>query len=129
MAKKVYQELARLVDARLRCIERGNEEWVNRHEEKIEQIMKKYAPRGSGIDNGTKIDLDKSHGEKLIFTFSYHYMNENGFYEKWYDYNAIVKPSLRFGCEIRIIGKKIYGIKDYFYAMFDSFLDENIEYD
>jgi hypothetical protein len=56
--------------------------------------LESFLPRGSGIDSGTKIDLDKSQPDKIILTFDYHHMNEDGFYDGWScDWKAIITPT------------------------------------
>jgi hypothetical protein len=67
--RPLYRELASMVQARLNCIERNNTEWQDKHEERILKLVSDHMPSGSGIDNGTKIDLDASTGEKLVFHF------------------------------------------------------------
>ena len=75
---KLYRLLASSVDAYHRCIETKNTEWEGKHKETIETLVDEFMPGGSGIDNGTKIDLDSSTGEKLVFTLGYHHMNDVG---------------------------------------------------
>jgi hypothetical protein len=72
--KPVFRELACLVDARLRCLATGNT-FAEQHEERILSICEEQLPSGSGIDCGTKIDLDKSTGDKLVFIVAYHHMD------------------------------------------------------
>lgn len=45
--------------------------------------LEDFLPSGSGIDSGTKIDLEKSQPDKIILTFDFHHMNEDGFYDGW----------------------------------------------
>jgi len=89
---KTYKALARLIGAKQNCITNKNEVWLERHQARIDEIMK-TAPSGSGIDCGTKL-LDDSTDELLLFSFSYHHMNEDGFYTHWTNHLAIVQGSL-----------------------------------
>jgi len=113
MITKIYQLLATKLDARARCLEKGNTEWFAHHEVAILDIMRDTAPSGSGIDNGTSIDLDKSTGNRLVFDMSFHHMDENGMYDGWTDHTIIVKPSLIFDIDVKISGRNRNNIKDY----------------
>ena len=115
---KTYENIARLVSARLSCIERGNEEWIGKHEDAILEIVENELPYGSGFDNGTTIDFSKSTGEKLVFLTSYHFMDEMGGYDGWEDYDIVVTPSLCFSYNIKVVGKNRDNIKDYIADMF-----------
>ena len=118
MSTKVYQQLASLVTARENCAKSGNDVWFDKHEEAIETIVNNYMPSGSGFDSGTKIDLDKSTGDKLVFTTSYHHMNDGGYYDGWTDHTVTVKPSLLHGFTLNISGRDRNDFKDYAYDVF-----------
>lgn len=70
-------------------------------------------PSGSGIDSGTKLDYGRSTPDKLVFTMSFHHMNDSGMYDGWTDHSITVKPSLVYGIEIGISGRNRNDIKDY----------------
>ena len=106
-------KLAQLIDAYSRCIETGNIEWRDRHEERIESLVKEHMPSGSGFDSGTYLDFDKSTGENLVFNTSFRHTNDSGMYDGWTDHEVIVTPSLMFGYSLRVTGKDKNGIKDY----------------
>lgn len=122
MSKKLYAELAGLIDARLNCLKSRNE-WAEKHEERILALVDNYMPSGSGFDSGTKIDLDASTGDKLVFHTSYHHMNENGYYDGWTDHTVTVTGSLMFGYNIKIGGRDRNGFKEYAYEVFNSALE------
>jgi hypothetical protein len=124
-ARKVYQVLASSIQARRNSIENDNSEWVFKHGEMIRQIVKDLLPSGAGIDSGTKIDLDASHGERLILTCGYHHMNDGGFYDGWTEHKIIVTPSFS-GLNIRITGRDRNQIKDHLYETFDYSLTRPI---
>ena len=128
METKLYQKLARTVDARLNCIKANNSLWIERHTEVINRLVLNYLPSGSGIDTGCQIDLDASNGNKLVIHSSYHAMNENGMYDGWYDFTVEVTPSLHLGFELKITGKfgRYQDVKDYLYQAFDAALSENL---
>src|SRR2546430_16241735 len=104
---QVYKEIASLVDAYHRCVARPTEfdTWILKHKETILSLVKEYMPSGSGIDGGTKIDLEKSTGEKLVFHFSFHHMDENGMYDGWTEHTLTVRASL-IRSEERRVGKE-----------------------
>lgn len=126
IGKPVYQVLASLVDARLRCLKTGNE-WADKHEENILAICKNELPSGSGINCGTKIDLDKSTGDKLVFNMSFHHMNDGGYYDGWTEHVVTVKPSLQFDIELSISGRDRNQIKEYLYETYRLALTEPCE--
>lgn len=59
----------------------------------LETLMRKM-PSGSGIDSGTKLLLEESSKEKLVFQVDYHHMNENGYYCGWSTRQVVITPSL-----------------------------------
>ena len=126
---KIYQKIASLQIARLNCIKNDNGDWVEKHTESLRDLMSKSGPSGSGIDNGTTFDYEKSMGEKLIFHSSFHVMNDEGYYTHWIDFYVVVVPSLCFGFDIKIKGNfgKDQDIKDIIHDRFDSFLRSEIE--
>ena len=127
MITKIYQLLAQKLDARLRCLEKGNTEWFAHHEVAILDIMRDTAPSGSGIDNGTSIDLDRSTGDRLVFELDYHHMNQDGYYDGWTAHTLTVKPSLMFGIDLRITGRDRNDIKDYLYDVYRDWLTTEVE--
>lgn len=76
-------------------------------------------PSGSGIDSGITFDLDKSSKNKFVFTFGFHFMDDNGYYDACQNYRMVIIPT--FGSyDLTIYGKNRRMIKDYFYQMFES---------
>jgi hypothetical protein len=126
MGFPVYRELAVVVGAYHTCVARGHNEWKQKHEERAEELVKRYLPSGSGIDNGVKLDWDKSTSEKLVFTFGYHHMNEHGMYSGWTDHTLIVTPSLMNLFDLRITGRDRNQIKEYLYDTFRQALREMV---
>jgi hypothetical protein len=121
----VYQQLATLITARLNCEKSGNTLWYVLHSESIEAIMK-GAPSGSGINSGTEITLDMCSPEKLVFQFSYEFMDENGYYDGSKLYRLTVRPSLAFGINITINGSNRDEIKEYLREVYDTWLCSEI---
>ena len=121
---KLYQELAKAIDARLNCIKSGNEEWFDRWDDDINKMIDSL-PHGSGIDGKTEIDLDKSTGEKIIITSEFHCMNDGGYYDGWINFKLVLTGSLRFGFNLAITGNfgKYQDIKDYLHETFSFAFD------
>ena len=132
MARYLYSELASLIDARQRCMlpsaNESQHEHASVHEDTILRLVKDFMPSGSGFDSGTKIDLDASHANKLVFTTSYHHMNDGGYYDGWTDHTVTITPSLVNDFDLRISGRNRNDIKDYMYQTFDQALNEDCEY-
>lgn len=126
MTAKLYAELAALILARLNCITSGNTEWKLRHEVRICELVFQHMPSGAGWDNGTKIDLDASHSDKLVFFGSFHHMNANGFYDGWTFHKITVTPSFAFKFHIRISGSNRNEIKDYLHDLFSVALETEV---
>lgn len=111
------KRLSGIFDAYLNCIKSNNTEWKDKHEAKIETMLEAL-PHGSGIDDGVKFDSQRSTPEKLIFTFGFHHMDENGYYDGWSEHELIITPSLQFGYRMEITGKDRNQIKEYLYQLF-----------
>lgn len=153
----LYSELACLVDARLRCGDRGEckhcgasgkvgeqcnhcepsdglgpmyfqvHPWFSTHTDRIEFLVREHMPSGSGFDNGTTIDLDHSHADKLVFNTAFHHMDDNGYYCGWTDHQVIVTPSLVHGFHVRVGGRNVRDIKDYIHEAFSQALETVVE--
>lgn len=123
--KKLFAEFASTLSAIDNCRKNGNNEWLERHETSLAKL-ESFLPRGSGIDTGTTIDRDRSKPEKLVFAFSFHHMDENGYYHGWTDHTLIVTPSLQFGYALRITGRNRNDIQDYLYETFGYALDSEV---
>lgn len=120
-ARNFVQAIASLIWARANCKESGNTEWYVLHGETIESLVRKHMPSGSGIDNGVQFDLDtNTNPDRLVFTFGFHHMDENGSYDGWTDHGVIVTPSLASGFYIEIIGPDRNDIKEYLHQVFDA---------
>lgn len=114
----VYKELAKACGAYHRCVASNNTEWETKWKEKIDEMVESF-PSGSGFDNGTKIDLDNSNDEKLVFTTAFHHMNENGMYDGWTEHTVTILPSLGLDFHIKISGRNRNDIKDCIAEMFE----------
>ena len=126
LTRKLYRELAILVDARKRCSENNKHEWYSKHTARIEMLIGEHMPSGSGIDSGVKIDYDKSTGDKLVFNTAFHHMDTHGGYDGWTEHRVIVKPSLMHGYTVTITGRNRNDIKDYLAELFSYSLDQEL---
>ena len=125
MARYLYSELATLIDARKRCIETNND-FANTHQVTIERLVRDHMPSGSGFDNGTQIDLDKSHAGRLVFSTAFHHMNETGYYDGWTEHTVRVTPSFLGGFDIRVSGRNRNDIKEYICETFGHALEQDL---
>jgi hypothetical protein len=128
--KPLYHWIASTVDARLNCIKSGNTVWLGKHTDNLNQLTN-LLPSGSGINNGTQIDLDKSTGDKLVLHTAFHHMDEHGYYAGWTEHTVTVTASLIFTLDIRVSGRNRNEIKDYLAETFMYVLMESVdvEYD
>ena len=69
------------------------DEWVETHKNTLRRILREKMPNGSGFDNGTELDLEKSTPEKLVFHTSFHHMNDGGFYNGWTEHIVTVRST------------------------------------
>lgn len=113
---KVYQALASAVVARRNCANSGNTEWFDRHSERIEELIDSL-PSGSGFDHGTKIDLERCNGERIVLLVGFHHMDEYGSYDNWTDHAVTVRPSFD-GINLSISGRNRNGIKEYIHECY-----------
>lgn len=127
--RKLYQVIANKVAAWHNCQNSDylNQEWQDRHEDDVEQLVKDHMPSGSGFDAGTTIDWDRSTGEKLVFHTSFHHMDDNGSYDGWTEHDVVVKPSLIHEFIIDVKGRNRNDIKEFIAESFDYSLSKEIE--
>jgi hypothetical protein len=124
--RKVYQAIAESLLAARNCEKAGDRsEWILRHIDRIKTLCAAALPHGSGFDNGSKIDLERSTPERLVFSTAFHHMNEHGYYDGWTEHTVIVTPSLVFGFELRVTGRNRNDIKDTIHECFHYALGAN----
>jgi len=79
-----------------------NEEWKAKHLERLE-VLEDMLPSGSGFDSGCKINVEASSKDKIVFSFEYHHMNEDGYYVGWTNYIVTVTPAFEeFDIDIQL---------------------------
>lgn len=128
-SRRTYRGLAIAVASRKRCDNGFNPEWFDKWSDRIAGVISDRFPSGSGFDAGTKIDLEKSTGDKLVFHTSFHHMNDGGYYDGWTDHTVTVTPSLEHGFHLKISGRDRNGIKDYIAGQFSHALMTELEWE
>lgn len=118
----LYRHIANAVVAMRNCRASDNMDWFARWHERLKNIERNSLPSGSGLDNGTKIDLAESGSERIVLVTSFHHMNDHGFYTKWTEHKIIVKPCLLSGFTIRVTGRDHRDVKNYLAELFDEVL-------
>lgn len=119
---RLYAKLASLIEARANCKRSGNSEWFTKHTDRILAIVRHCLPSGSGYDNATTIDLDRSTEEKIVLDTAFHHMDEFGSYDGWTHHSVTVRPSLAHGFYLTISGRNRNEIKEYIAETFHSVL-------
>jgi hypothetical protein len=127
MQKTLVSEISNAIVARRNCQESGNTEWFANWSDRLAQLAD-MLPHGSGIDSGTKIDLDASHEGKIVLYTSFHHMNDGGYYDGWTEHTITVTPSFS-GINLRIYGRNRNDIKSYLYDIFSSDLQTEVVWD
>lgn len=120
-AQKVYSEIAQLLIAINNCEKVNNQEWKHKHSDKIDELVNKYLPHGSGFDSGTKLDYDESLPSKLVFKTAFHHMDEYGYYDNWTYHTIIIRADLAFGIDIKVTGRDRNDIKEHIHSCFADF--------
>jgi len=123
---KVYERLANLIQAYKTNVERNDTIWIERHGDMIQYMIDNYLPHGSGIDGTNSIDLERSHGEKIVIYTSYHHMDDMGGYSDWTEHVITITPSLVFEINIKVSGRDRNMIKDYLGETFSLALTEEL---
>lgn len=103
--------------AKRNCQEKGCADWEAKHTEKLEALVREYMPSGSGFDSGTQLIEGSSDAKKLVFTTSFHHMDEMGGYVGWTDHKVTVRPAFQ-GLDITVSGWDKNNIKEYIWEMF-----------
>lgn len=99
---KLYQALARTMQAYITCCDTDNSEWARKHSDRLDALCLKHLPSGSGFDSGTQLCYDKCEKEQLAFDSAFHPMNEHGMYVDWVYFRVLVTPSLAFGFNLDV---------------------------
>lgn len=73
----LFLEFSRLVELRLSCLEKGDDVDAEGYEAQLHKLAETRMPNGAGFDSGTRIDLEQSRRNKLVFHTDYHHMNDS----------------------------------------------------
>lgn len=118
---KLYQAIARAVAMYHASTNSGD------YADRAESLVKEHMPSGSGFDNGTTIDLDKSNLSRLVFKTAFHHMDDHGSYCGWSDHVVTLVANLDDHV-IRVSGPNKRQIKDYIEETFYCALnDTNVD--
>lgn len=129
--RPLYKVIASSLQALQTChIDPVNPFGIDIHTETLDQA-EKLLPSGSGLDSGTKIDIGRSTEKRLVLTFGFHHMDDNGMYDGWteHEHELIVTPSLTSDFDLRITGPDRRQIKDYLYEVYDHALRDIVDSD
>jgi hypothetical protein len=126
MKTKLISRIYRSLQAMDNCLNDNKPGWAKNHSYFLDDLEKNYLPHGSGIDSGCKIDRTFKEDQITIFV-DFHNMDENGYYCGWSNFKLICKPEFD-GISMRITGKDKFFVKDYLYDLFDTVLNEEIEF-
>jgi len=123
---QLYQKIASTIIAMKNCEKFGNQKWLETHKDTLYDIERKKLPRGSGIDAGCTINIDKSSESKIVIDVPYHCMDENGYYNGWRDYQIVIKAHLAFGFTVDVKGRDYNGLKEYLADLFHHVISEEV---
>lgn len=121
----LYQVISQTLDALRNAEAKSMPSAIHWHRDSLRQF-ESMLPSGSGIDCGTKIDIDASREDRVVLTFDFHFMNDAGYYDGWGSYKAIITPSLSHGPCLRIAGRDRRSIKDYLHDTMQHALTDQL---
>lgn len=130
----VYQVMANRLIAWHNCHKSSvMEEFVRilnlqKHEDRLDELVREYLPSGSGFDNGTKLNYDRSTPDKLVFETSFHHMDNHGGYDGWTEHVVVVRPSLAHGFVVDVTGRNRNDVKTYIVETFNHVLRTKTTY-
>lgn len=129
MRMSLARTIAHTLQAYQNCKADGNKsDWADEHRRRLEQMAADLLPSGSGIDNGTSINLEQSRPERIVLDTAFHHMDQGGGYDGWTEHQVIITASLVHGLSLRITGRNRNDIKDYLYDAFDNVLSADVDY-
>jgi hypothetical protein len=129
---KVYQMLSQIIDVLQIESKHRVKKWEEMYEDDLKEIVDNYLPSGSGFDRSFRINMEKSKRDKIYFDFSYHCMNDDGYYDGWITVTGKITPSLIYGMNLKLNwhgynGKYKFLLDDYFYDVLDQYLNKEYE--
>jgi hypothetical protein len=94
----LYRAIASAITACEIRQQSGNGEWLEKHRDRAQRLVRDHMPRG------TALDVDTSTGECLVFRTSFYHVTESGSFEGRSEYTVHVTASLYVGIRLRIAG-------------------------
>ena len=116
----VAARLSSLLQAQANCRASGNTEWLEKHGARVADLLN-GAPSGSGFDCGSAL-VEGTPSNRLIFTTSFHHMDEHGGYDGWTEHKVTVRPTFT-GLDVHVSGHNRNEIKDYIAETFLAWLE------
>ena len=123
--KPLYVVISSVLQALRNCEAKQSSDWMRTHKERLSKLND-LLPSGCGFDNGSKLDLELSQPQKLVFNTSFHHMHDTGVYDGWTEHTVTVTPVFG-GFDLKIGGRNRNDIKEYIGEVFHSTLCEEIE--
>ncbi len=123
---KLYQAIARTLQALRNSQNVLNVAWAERHAEDLKKFVA-MLPDGSGFDRGTQLDQSKSTADKLVFNTAFHHMDAHGGYAGWTEHTVTVRACLQFDFYVTVSGRNRNDIKEYIADAFNSALIEDVD--
>ncbi len=124
MNNTMIKAIAQTAGAYRRCAAIPGHDWTDKHYERLLWLQDQL-PSGSGIDSGTKINIDATTEDKVVLDVSFHHMDEMGGYDGWTEHVVIVRPAFN-GLNLRITGRDRNQVKGYLYQVFEHALLEDV---
>ena len=118
-------ELLEAIAQNARLLVSDNPAWIEAAEERQERIVN-LLPSGSGFDSGTK--LESATNKKIVFSTSFHHMDENGYYCGWTDHKVVVQADFVGGFDLTVSGRNRNNIKEYIADTFCNMLNSDFEW-
>ena len=122
MVYTLYREIASAYAHMIGAENVNNVYWHQRASDRLQRAIDEL-PSGSGIDSGFELDLLKTNKDKIVISFGFHHMNQDGYYTEWSHHTMVITPDWS-GCDIRITGKNRNNIKDYLYEILGYALND-----
>ena len=97
--KPLYSHFANTFIALRNCMDSGNEEWKDKHGERIAEMLS-LMPSGSGFDS--PVQIEECNDSLLSFIAPFHHMDCSGGYSGWSHTRIDVVPSLAHGISVEL---------------------------
>jgi hypothetical protein len=122
MTTTVATAISEAIRARNNRRKNGDKKWQARWEQRLTQL-EGCLPSGSGVDSGTKIELDVNNPEvSLAFVMNFHHMTGDGMYDGWTKHIIYVTATFGKSFVMRCAGRDKNNIKDYLCEILDAAL-------